>query len=103
MKLQNQLLNQSSLFHETLENEFSGNDTLKDVKAYIPMEDDQRAIIKFLFNGRCDANQIVDRLEAQFHGDVYSLRGFHFRTGEIKIGREDLHNVPRSGRYPPKV
>jgi hypothetical protein len=32
MELQNQLLNQSSLFHETLEKEFPGDDTLKDVK-----------------------------------------------------------------------
>jgi hypothetical protein len=58
------LLNQSSLFHETLENEFSGDDTLKDAKVHIPMEYDQRVIIKFFFNEQCDANQIVERLGA---------------------------------------
>jgi hypothetical protein len=50
MELQNQLLNQSLLFPETLENEFSGDDMLKKVKVYIAMEFDQRVIIKFLFN-----------------------------------------------------
>jgi hypothetical protein len=54
MELQNQLLNQSSFFHETPENEFSGDDMLKNVKIYIPMEYDQRVIIKFLFNERCE-------------------------------------------------
>jgi hypothetical protein len=83
----------SSLFHETLEKGSSGDDTLKGITVEIPMEYDQRVIIKFLFNGRCDANQIVDRLEAQFHEEVHSLRGFHFRTGEIKRGREDLHDA----------
>jgi hypothetical protein len=78
MELQNQLLNQSSFFHETLENEFSGNHTLKDVKVYIPIESDQPVIIKFLFDERCDANQIVERLEAQFHEDAYSLRSVQF-------------------------
>jgi hypothetical protein len=56
MDLQNPLRNQTSLFHETLENEFSGDDPLKDVKIYIPMECDQRVIIKFLFSEWCDAN-----------------------------------------------
>jgi hypothetical protein len=54
MELQNQLLNQSSLFHETFENEFSVDDMLKDFKVYIPMEYHQRVIIKFLFNERCE-------------------------------------------------
>jgi hypothetical protein len=75
MELQNQLLSQSSLFHETLENEFSGDDMLKDVKVDVSMEYDQRVIIKFLFNERCDANQIVERLEPRFQEDAYSLRG----------------------------
>jgi hypothetical protein len=86
MKLQNQLLNQSMLFHETLEKEFSVGDMLKDVKVYIPMEYDQRVIIKFLVNERCDANQIVERLEAQFHEDVYSLWSVQLWIGEIKRG-----------------
>jgi hypothetical protein len=56
MELQNQLLNQSSLFHETLEKGSSGDDMLKDIKVYIPMEYGQRVIIKFLFNERCESD-----------------------------------------------
>jgi hypothetical protein len=93
MELQNQLLNHSSSFPETLETEFSGGDTLKDVKIYISMEYDQRLILKFLFNEGCDANQIVERLEAQFHEDAYSSRSVQFWIGEIKRGREDLHDA----------
>jgi predicted NUDIX family phosphoesterase len=103
MELQNQLLNQSSLFHETLENEFSGDDTLKDVKVYILMEYDQRVIIKFTFNEQCNANQIVEGLAAHFREDAYSLRSVQFWIGEIKRGREDLHDAQRSGRRPSKV
>jgi hypothetical protein len=86
MELQNQLMNQSSLFHETVENEFPGDDMLKDVKVYHPMEYHQRVIIKFLFNERCDANQIMERLEAQFHEDAHSLRSVQFWIAEIKRG-----------------
>jgi hypothetical protein len=97
-ELQNQLLNQNSLFHETLENEFSGDDTLKDVKIYLPMESDQRVTIKFLFNKRCDADQIVERLEAQLHEDAYSLRGVQFWIGQVKRWPEDLHDAQRFRR-----
>jgi hypothetical protein len=64
IELYNQLLNHSSLFHETLEKEFSSDGMLEYVKIYIPMEDDQRVIIKFFFNEQCDANRIVERLGA---------------------------------------
>jgi hypothetical protein len=94
------LRNQSSLFHETIENEFSGDDALKGVNVYRPMEYDQRVIITFLFNKRCDGNQIMERLETQFHEDAYSLRSVQFWIGEIKRGREDLHDAQRSGRRP---
>jgi hypothetical protein len=97
MELQNQLLNQS-LFHETLKKEFSGDDTLKDVHISIPVEYDQRVIIKFLFKEQRDANQIVQRLEAQFHADAYLLRSVQFWNGEIKREREGLHDAQRSGR-----
>jgi hypothetical protein len=33
-----------------------------------------------------DANQIVERLEAQFLEDAYSLRSVQFWIGEIKRG-----------------
>jgi hypothetical protein len=100
MELRTQLPTQSSLFHKTLKKEFSGNDTLKDVKFCIPMESDQRVIIKALFNERCDANSIVERLEAQFHENIYSLRSVQLWIGEIKRGREDLHDTKLSGRRP---
>jgi hypothetical protein len=100
MELQNQLLNQRFPFHETLENEFLGDDAFKDVKVYISIEYDQRVIIKFLFSERCDANQIVERLEAQFREDAYSLPSIQFWIGEMKRGREDLHDAQQSGRRP---
>jgi hypothetical protein len=62
------------------------------------MEYDQRVIIKFLFNERPDANQIVENFESQFHEDAYSLRSVQFWIGEIKRGREDLHDAQGSGR-----
>jgi hypothetical protein len=71
---------------------------LRDVKAYIPIECDQRVIRKFLFNERCEANHIVEKLEAQFHEDVYSFRSVQFWIGKIRKGREDLHDAQRSGR-----
>jgi hypothetical protein len=42
------------------------------------MEDEQRVIIKFLFNEGADARQIAERLRAQFHEDAYALRTVQF-------------------------
>jgi hypothetical protein len=42
------------------------------------MEYDQRVTVKFLFNEQCDANQIVERLEAQLHENAYSLWSAQF-------------------------
>jgi hypothetical protein len=50
-----------------------------------------------------DVNQIVERLEAQFHKNAYSLRSAEFWIGEIKREREDLHDAQRTGRLPSKV
>jgi hypothetical protein len=47
-----------------------------------------------------DANQTVERFEAQFREDAYSLRSVQFWIGEIKRGREYLHDAQRSGRRP---
>jgi hypothetical protein len=47
-----------------------------------------------------DANQIVERLEAQFPEDAYSLQSVQFWIGEIQRGREDLYDAQRSGRRP---
>jgi hypothetical protein len=42
----------------------------------------------------------MERLEAQFHKDAYSLRSVQFWIPEIKRGREGLHDAQRSGRRP---
>jgi hypothetical protein len=68
------LLNQSSLFHETLEKEFPGDDTLKDVKVYVSVEYDQRVITGFLFNEQCNANQISIVTESAQVGMIISTR-----------------------------
>jgi hypothetical protein len=62
------------------------------------MEYEQRVIIKFLFNDGLDPRQIVEKLEAQFHKNGYSLRAVQFWSGEVRRGREDLRDVPRGGR-----
>jgi transposase len=62
------------------------------------MESEQRVIIKFLFNEGADAPQISERLRAQFHGDAYALRTLQFWITELRLGREDLHDEPRTGR-----
>jgi transposase len=59
------------------------------------MEHEQRVIIKFLFNDGLDPRQIVEKLEAQFHEDVYSLRAVQFWIGEGRRSREDLPDDPR--------
>jgi hypothetical protein len=59
-------------------------------------------VVKFLFNERSDVNQVVERLDAQFHEDGYSLRSVQFWIGEIKRGREYLRDSQRSGRRPIK-
>jgi hypothetical protein len=40
--------------------------TLKSVKSAFGVEQDERVIIKFLWNERTDARQIASRLQAQF-------------------------------------
>jgi hypothetical protein len=45
-----------------------------------------------------DPRQIVEKLEAQFHEDAYSLRAVQFWIGEVRRGREDLDDAPWPGR-----
>jgi predicted HTH transcriptional regulator len=40
----------------------------------------------------------VAKLEAQFHEDAYSLRAVQFWIGEVRRGRENLHDDPRPRR-----
>jgi transposase len=72
--------------------------TIHDAQAPFRMESEQRIIIEFLFNDGLDPRQIVEKLEAQFYEDVYSLRAVLFWIGEVRRGREDLHDEPQSGR-----
>jgi transposase len=62
------------------------------------MEDEQRLIIKFLFNDGLDADQITEKLSAQFNEDAYSLRTVQLWIGELRRGRQDLYDALRSGR-----
>jgi transposase len=62
------------------------------------MEDEQRVMIKFLFNDGLNPPQIVEKLEAQFHEDAYSLRAVQFWIDEVRRSREDLDDEPRRGR-----
>jgi hypothetical protein len=50
------------------------------------MEHEQGVIIKFLFNDGLDPRQIVEKLEAQFHKDAYSLHAVQFWIGEVRRG-----------------
>jgi transposase len=82
--------------------------TLKNVTLAILMEYGQRVIIKFLFNEGADARQIAQRLRAQFHENADALRTVQFWITELRRGREDLHDEPRTGRssaenLPPKI
>jgi transposase len=72
--------------------------TGKDVTLAILMEYGQRVIIKFLFNKGADARQIAEGLRAQFHEDACALRTLQFWITELRRGREDLHDEPRTGR-----
>jgi hypothetical protein len=74
------------------------NCTLKDVTLAILMEYEQRLSIKFLFNEGADAHQITEGLRAQFHEDAYVLHTAKFWITELRRGREDLHDEPRTGR-----
>jgi hypothetical protein len=62
------------------------------------MECDQKVIIRFLWNERINANQIIARLQAQFGEHVYKLRTVRFWIAEVWFCRQDLHGEIRTGR-----
>jgi hypothetical protein len=50
------------------------------------MEYDQRVIIRFLWTERIGANEITNRLQAQFAEYAYKLRTVRFWIGEVRFG-----------------
>jgi transposase len=78
--------------------EFTLSQTTNDAKTAIPMDYEQRVIIKFLSNDGLEAHQIAEKLKAQFSEGAYSLSAVQFWMAEVQRGREDLHDEPRPGR-----
>jgi transposase len=74
--------------------------TLKYIKNAFGMEYNQKVIIRFLWNERADAHQIVARLQVRFAEHVYQLRTVQFWITEIRRDRQDLHDEIRNGRPP---
>jgi hypothetical protein len=64
------------------------------------MEYDQRVIIRFLSNERIAADETTTRLRAQFAEHAYKLRTVRFWIGEVRFGRQNLHDEIRTGRLP---
>jgi hypothetical protein len=62
---------------------------LKSIKNMFGMKYDQRVIIKFLWNEKADARDIIARWQAQFNEHIYQLR-----TGPIL----DYRDTARSSR-----
>jgi hypothetical protein len=64
------------------------------------MEYDQRVIIRFLWNGRINTNQITARLQVKFGKHAYKLRTVRFWIAEIGFGHQYLHDEIGIGRPP---
>jgi hypothetical protein len=61
------------------------------------MEYDQRVIIRFRYNEQTDAHDIIQKPQEQFAQDAYVLRTVQFWTGEIRRGRQGLHDEIGTG------
>jgi hypothetical protein len=64
------------------------------------IDSDQRVIIRFLPNEAISTHEITIRLQAQSGEHFYKLRTVQFWVGEVRFGRQDLHDEIRSGRPP---
>jgi hypothetical protein len=56
------------------------------------MELEQKIIIKFPTNEGLEARQILAKLQAHCGSRAYALRTVRFWIGEVRRGREDLHD-----------
>jgi hypothetical protein len=75
-------------------------ETFESVNGRFGMEYDQRVIIKFTWNERANARQILARLQAQFVEHAYQLRTVQSWITEIRPGCQDLYDGIRRGRPP---
>jgi hypothetical protein len=64
------------------------------------MEYDQRVIIGFLHNERANAHDIIWRFQVQFAQNAYALGTVQFCIGEVRRGRQDVHDENCMGRPP---
>jgi hypothetical protein len=90
-------LNQIHISYASHRDSFPLARPIYDAQAPIQTEYEQRVIVKFLFNEGLDPRQIVEKLETQFHEGAYSLRAVQCWIGEVRRGREDLHDETRPG------
>jgi hypothetical protein len=74
--------------------------TLKLVNGTFRIEEDQRAIIRFLWNEVIDAYEITRRFQGQFDEHASALRTVRFWIAEVRFARQDLYDEIRSGRPP---
>jgi hypothetical protein len=73
---------------------------LKSIKRPSMIESDQRVTIRFLSNEGIAADEMTTRFQAQFDQHAYKLRTPRFWIGEVRFGRQDLHDEIRTGRSP---
>jgi hypothetical protein len=57
-------------------------------------------IIRFLSNEEIAADEITTRLQAQFAEYAYKLRTVRFWIGEVRFGRQEVHDEIRTGKPP---
>jgi hypothetical protein len=72
--------------------------TFQSVKSIFGMDDDQRVIIRFLWNEGADASNIAIELQAQLSENGYQLRTVQLWIMEIRLGHQDLHDEICIGR-----
>jgi hypothetical protein len=76
------------------------SDTLKYFHEIAKIEYHKRIVFKFLQNKGTDAHNMQQRLQAQFGQDFYTFRTVQLWIGEIRRGRQDLHDENCTGRPP---